>query len=193
MTKANNIILTEKENNNSANQKLQMIVKELENTKVRLEKEIIEKDDHIRKLAIELAANDISETDTQNPALLATIESLETIINQKEETINRLQELLKENREDHTKEMIELQKKTEAQHFDNKEKYVLFYSTYTIDRITDNKIGYVLLFKYNIHALTYVSMFVTFLIYYIIIIIIIPCFILHTMLYFIYAMLFHYI
>ncbi|XP_025411308.1 myosin-8-like isoform X3 [Sipha flava] len=119
---ANNNILIEKENNNSAIQKLQMTLKELENTKARLEKEIIEKDDHIRKLAIELAANNVSETNSQNPALLATIESLETIINQKEETINRLQELLKESREDHTKEIIELQKKTEAQHFDNKEK-----------------------------------------------------------------------
>lgn len=99
-------------------------MKELEDTKVRLEKEIFEKDDHIRKLTIELAANDISETDTQNPALMATIESLETIIGQKEETINRLQELLKECREDHTKEIMELQKKAEAQNVDTKEKQV---------------------------------------------------------------------
>lgn len=100
-------------------------MKELEYVKIRLEKDIFEKDDHIRKLTIELAANDIPETDTQNPALLATIESLETIISQKEETINRLQELLKECREDHTKEIMELQKKAEAQNADNKEKQVL--------------------------------------------------------------------
>lgn len=56
---------------------------------------------------------------------MATIESLETIIGQKEETINRLQELLKECREDHTKEIMELQKKAEAQNVDTKEKQVL--------------------------------------------------------------------
>lgn len=73
-------------------------------------------------MAIELAANDISENDAQNPALLATIESLETIIKQKEETINRLQELLKECQEDHTKEILELQKNAKVQQFDIKEK-----------------------------------------------------------------------
>lgn len=62
------------------------------------------------------------ETNTQNPALLATIESLETIINQKEETIHRLQELIKECRDDHTKEIIELQKKIETHNLDTKEK-----------------------------------------------------------------------
>lgn len=87
-----------------------------------MEKEIFEKDDHIRKLTIELAANEIPETDTQNPALLATIESLETIISQKEETINRLQEFLKECREDHAKEVIELQRKAETHSPDAKEK-----------------------------------------------------------------------
>lgn len=139
-------MLTEKENNSSAIQKLQTTLKELENIKVRLEKEIIEKDDHIRKLAIELAANDIPETDTQNPALLATIESLETIINQKEETINRLQELLKECREDHTKEIIELQKKAEVQHFYNKEKYVLSYNRQLVSivRFKDDRISFII-------------------------------------------------
>jgi len=97
-------------------------LKELEDVKVCLEKEIFDKDDHIRKLTVELASNEIPETDTQNPALLATIESLETIISQKEETINRLQELLKECREDHTKEIIELQKNAEARNFSVKEK-----------------------------------------------------------------------
>lgn len=87
-----------------------------------MEKEIFEKDDHIRKLTIELAANEIPETDTQNPALLATIESLETIISQKEETINRLQEFLKECREDHAKEVIELQRKAETHSPDTEEK-----------------------------------------------------------------------
>jgi len=104
-----------------------MTLKELEDIKVRLEKEILKKDDHIRKLAIELAANDIPETNTQNPALLATIESLETIINQKEETINRLQELLKECRDDHTKEIMELQKQAEAHDLDTKEKQVYLF------------------------------------------------------------------
>lgn len=99
-----------------------MTLKELENTKARLEKEIIEKDDHIRKLAIELATNEMPETESQNLALLATIESLETIISQKEETINRLQELLKECREGHTKEIMELQKKTELLNLSAKEK-----------------------------------------------------------------------
>lgn len=119
---ANNNIITEKESSDVTIKKLQITLKELEDTKVRLEKELIEKDDHIRKLTIELAANDVPENDTQNPALLATIESLETIISQKEETINRLQELLKECREDHTKEIMELQKKAEAHSFDLKEK-----------------------------------------------------------------------
>jgi len=100
---------------------------ELEDVKACLEKEIFEKDDHIRKLTVELASNDIPEADTQNPALLATIESLETIISQKEETINRLQELLKECREDHTKEIIELQKNTEAHNFSIREKQVLLF------------------------------------------------------------------
>lgn len=103
-------------------------MKEQEEVKVRLEKEIIEKDDHVRKLTIELAANDISETDAQNPALLATIESLETIIKQKEETINRLQELLKECQEDHTKEILELQKNAKVQQIDIKEKRVLLFN-----------------------------------------------------------------
>lgn len=102
--------------------KFQITLKELEDFKARLEKELIEKDDQIRKLQIELAANDIAETDTQNPALLATIESLETIISQKEETINRLQELLKECRDDHAKEIMELHKKTEAHNLSTKEK-----------------------------------------------------------------------
>lgn len=119
--------MTEKETSTSIIKKLQATLIELEDVKVRLEKEIIEKDDHVRKLAIELAANDISETDTQNPALLATIESLETIIKQKEETISRLQELLKECQEDHTKEIIELQKNAKVQHFDTKEKRVLLF------------------------------------------------------------------
>lgn len=91
-----------------------MTLKELEDAKVRLEKGMIEKDDHIRKLTIELAANDTPDVDTQNPALLATIESLETIISKKEETINRLQELLKECREEHIIEIKELQTKAEA-------------------------------------------------------------------------------
>lgn len=95
---------------------------EMENVKVCQEKEIFEKNEHIRKLTVELASNDIPEVDTQNPALLATIESLETIISQKEETINRLQELLKECREDHTKEIIELQKNTESHNFNIREK-----------------------------------------------------------------------
>lgn len=116
--------MTEKETSSSIIKKLQATLKEQEEVKVRLEKEIIEKDDHVRKLAIELAANDISETDAQNPALLATIESLETIIKQKEETINRLQELLKECQEDHTKEILELQKNAKEQQFDIKEKRV---------------------------------------------------------------------
>lgn len=97
-------------------------MKELEDTKARLEKEKIKKFDHIRKLAVELAANEMPETNSQNPALLATIESLETIVSQKEETIIRLQELLKECREDHTKEIIELQKKSELNNFSVKEK-----------------------------------------------------------------------
>lgn len=112
----------EKKNSDIAIKKLQVILNELEDAKTRLEKETVEKDDHIRKLTIELAAIEIPETDTQNPALLATIESLETIISQKEETINRLQELLKECREDHAKEMMELQKKAEAYSFEIKEK-----------------------------------------------------------------------
>lgn len=136
-------------------------MQESENIKARLEKEIIEKDDHVRKLAIELAANDITETDTQNPALLATIESLETIINQKEDTINRLQELLKECREDHTKEIIELQKKAEAQHFDNKEKYVYLYNIQNtnVDNFIEPQIILsiisVLFLKYNNHSSPY--------------------------------------
>ncbi|CAI6368037.1 unnamed protein product [Macrosiphum euphorbiae] len=122
LTIANNNILIEKETNNSNIKKLQTTLKELEDVKVCLEKEIFEKNDHIRKLTVELASNEIPETDTQNPALLATIESLETIISQKEETINRLQELLKECREDHTKEIIELQKNAEAHNFSIREK-----------------------------------------------------------------------
>lgn len=114
----NNNILTEKENNDKIIKKQQTTLKKLEDAKVCLEKGIIEKDDHIRKLTIELAANETPEVDTQNPALLATIESLETIISKKEETINRLQELLKECREEHTKEIIELQKKSVA-HIDS--------------------------------------------------------------------------
>jgi len=124
---ANNNILIEKETFNSTIKKLQTTLKELEDVKVCLEKEILEKDDHIRKLTVELASNDIPETDTQNPALLATIESLETIISQKEETINRLQELLKECREDHTKEIIELQKNAEEHNFSIREKQVLLF------------------------------------------------------------------
>ncbi|XP_060881211.1 centrosomal protein of 290 kDa-like isoform X2 [Metopolophium dirhodum] len=122
LTIANNNILIEKETNSSTIKKLQTTLKELEDVKVCLEKEIFEKNDHIRKLTVELASNEIPETDTQNPALLATIESLETIISQKEETINRLQELLKECREDHTKEIIELQKNAEAHNFSIREK-----------------------------------------------------------------------
>ncbi|KAL4149414.1 hypothetical protein QTP88_003367 [Uroleucon formosanum] len=122
LTIANNNILIEKETNNSTVKKLQTTLKELEDVKVCLEKEIFEKNDHIRKLTVELASNEIPETDPQNPALLATIESLETIISQKEETINRLQELLKECREDHTKEIIELQKNAEAHNFSIREK-----------------------------------------------------------------------
>ncbi|XP_022173371.1 centrosomal protein of 290 kDa-like isoform X2 [Myzus persicae] len=122
LTIANKNILIEKETYNSTIKKLQTSLKELEDAKVCLEKEIFEKDDHIRKLTVELASNDIPETDTQNPALLATIESLETIISQKEETINRLQELLKECREDHTKEIIELQKNAEVHSFSIREK-----------------------------------------------------------------------
>ncbi|XP_060838928.1 centrosomal protein of 290 kDa-like isoform X2 [Rhopalosiphum padi] len=122
LTIANNNIIIEKESNNLTIKKLQTTLTELEDVKACLEKEIFEKDDHIRKLTVELASNDIPEADTQNPALLATIESLETIISQKEETINRLQELLKECREDHTKEIIELQKNTEAHNFSIREK-----------------------------------------------------------------------
>lgn len=103
---------------------MQITLKELEDAKIQLDKEIIEKDDHIRKLAIELAANDISETNNQNPALLATIESLETIISQKEDSINRLQELLKESREEHAKEILELQTKFQAHNSYIKEKQV---------------------------------------------------------------------
>lgn len=114
--------------------KLQLTLKELEDAKIRLDREIIEKDDHIRKLAIELAANDIPELNNQNPALLATIESLETIISQKEDTINRLQELLKESREDHAKEIIELQTKSKEHNSDIKEKQVfnLFIRSYSV-------------------------------------------------------------
>lgn len=119
---ANNNIQSEKENNGLTIKKLQTTIRELEDSKLFLDKELIEKDDHIRKLTIELAANGAPETDTQNPALVATIESLEIIISQKEETINRLQELLKECREDHAKEILELQKKSEAFNFDPKEK-----------------------------------------------------------------------
>lgn len=112
--------------------KLQSTLKELEDAKIRLDKEIIEKDDHIRKLTIELAANDIPESNNQNPALLATIESLETIINQKEDTINRLQELLKESREEHAKEIIELQTKSKEHNSDIKEKqvFIIFFRFY---------------------------------------------------------------
>ncbi|XP_027846641.2 centrosomal protein of 290 kDa [Aphis gossypii] len=119
---ANNNILIEKETNNLTIKKLQTTLKELEDVKGCLEKEIFEKNEQIRKLTVELASNDIPEADTQNPALLATIESLETIISQKEETINRLQELLKECREDHTKEIIELQKNAEAHNINIREK-----------------------------------------------------------------------
>lgn len=119
--------MTEKETSNSIIKKLQATLKEQEEVKIRLEKQIIEKDDHVRKLTIELAAHDISETDAQNPALLATIESLEMIIKQKEETINRLQELLKECQEDHTKEILELQKNSKVQQIGIKEKRVLLF------------------------------------------------------------------
>lgn len=119
---ANNNIQSEKENSGSTITKLQTVIRELEYSKLCLDKELIEKDDHIRKLTIELAATGTPETDSQNPALMATIESLEMIISQKEETITRLQELLKECREDHAKEILELQKKSEAFNFDTKEK-----------------------------------------------------------------------
>jgi len=66
---------------------------------------------------------------------LATIESLETIISQKEETINRLQELLKQCRENHTKEIIELQKKAEAHSSDIKEKLVFIYFMLIVYRL----------------------------------------------------------
>ncbi|XP_050436659.1 centrosomal protein of 290 kDa isoform X2 [Adelges cooleyi] len=117
---ANNTIRAEKERSNLAIEKLQASMNDLEICKNLLENELVEKDDHIRRLNIALASNEPSDNNTQNPALLATIESLETIISQKEETINRLQELLKECREEHAKEITELQKKTESLNLNTK-------------------------------------------------------------------------
>ncbi|XP_050520658.1 centrosomal protein of 290 kDa isoform X2 [Daktulosphaira vitifoliae] len=108
-----NTIEKEKKNQDEEIKRLQVSLNDLETYKNQLQKDLIVKDDEIRKLNIKLATSENVENDLQNPALLTTIESLEIIVNQKEETISRLQELLKECREDHVKEITELQKKIE--------------------------------------------------------------------------------